>query len=315
MYKRIIPILLILFLFAGCSPARSAMQPEAVMEKGTGLVSGGDNRSQSFDASGQPGSDSSLSSYSEEGSGQRLERMVIKNANLSIVVENPSESMDDISQMASEMGGYVVSSNLTQVRTDRGVEVPRARITIRVPSENLEQALEDIKTGAGKVLSENVSGEDVTKEYTDLESRLRHLNSAEEKLSQIMDEAEDTEDVLRVYNRLVEVQEEIEMVKGQMQYYEQSAALSAISVTIQANEAVQPLKIGSWQPVGVAKKAIQALINTLQFFGNAAIWLGLFILPVLLIIYFPIRFAWKGLKRLFGSKKSSKKDASEQDEG
>lgn len=315
MYKRFIPILLFLFLFAGCSTGRSALQPEAALEKGTGLVSGGDNRSQSFDASGQSGSDSSLSSYSGEESGQRLERMVIKNANLSIVVENPSESMDDVSQMASEMGGYVVSSNLTQVRTDRGVEVPQARITIRVPSEKLEQALEDIKTGAGKVLSENVSGEDVTKEYTDLESRLRHLNSAEEKLSQIMDEAADTEDVLRVYNRLVEVQEEIEMVKGQMQYYEQSAALSAISVTIQANEAVQPLKIGNWQPVGVAKKAIQALINTLQFFGDAAIWLGLFILPVLLIIYFPIRFAWKGLKRLFGSKKSSEKDASEQNEG
>ncbi len=312
MNKRIFLILLLLLLFAGCSPARSALQPEALLEKGGESISGGGVSDQAYEVSGSE-ADSSLTSYDEEGPGQTMERMVIKNANLSIVVENPSESMDEIRQMASEMGGYVVSSNLTQVQTDRGVEVPQARITIRVPSEKLDQALETIKTGAGQVLSENISGQDVTKEYTDLESRLRHLKNAESRLTQIMEEARDTEDVLSVYNRLVEVQEEMEIVKGQMQYYEQSAALSAISVTIQANEAVQPLKIGNWQPVGVAKKAIQALINTLQFFGDVAIWLALFVLPVLLILYLPIRFGWKGIKRLFRSRKSFGEEEDQQE--
>lgn len=313
MNKRIFLILLLLLLFAGCSPARSALQPEVLLEKGGRSVSGGGVSDQAYDVSGQPGADSSLASYGEEGQGQTVERMVIKNANLSIVVEDPSESMDEIRQMASEMGGYVVSSNLTQVQTDRGVEVPQARITIRVPSEKLDQTLEAIKTGAGQVLSENISGQDVTKEYTDLESRLRHLKNAESRLTQIMEEASDTEDVLSVYNRLVEVQEEMEIVKGQMQYYEQSAALSAISVTIQANEAVQPLKIGNWQPVGVAKKAIQALISTLQVFGDVAIWLALFVLPVLLILYLPVRFGWKGIKRLFRSRKSSREEEDQQE--
>jgi hypothetical protein len=313
MDKRIFFILLIVLMVAGCSPARSALQPEVLLQKGGEAMSGGGVSDRSFEVSGEPEMDSSLASYSEEGQGGTMERMVIKNANLSIVVESPSGTMDEISRMASELGGYVVSSNLTQVQTERGVEVPQARITIRVPSEKLDDALEAIKTGAGEVLSENVSGQDVTKEYTDLESRLRHLQNAEAKLTQIMDEATKTEDVLSVYNRLVEIQEEMEVVKGQMQYYEQSAALSAISVTIQANEAVQPLKIGSWQPVGVAKNAIQALINTLQFFGDAAIWLGLFVLPVLIILYFPIRYGWKGIKRLFRSRKASQEDESEKE--
>ncbi len=119
-------------------------------------------------------------------------------------------------------------------------------------------------------------------------------------------QANETEDVLSVYNRLVDVQEQIELIKGQMQYYEQSAALSAISVNIQANEAVQPLKIGNWQPVGVAKRAIQALINTLELIANLLIWVALYILPVVLVLYFPIRWIWKGLKRLFSRGKKKK---------
>lgn len=312
MRKRMVLVSVLVMFFAGC---QAAMPQEMLGEPREGMVKGGGADQPSLQTATQREADSSLSAYDEEAANQTetLERMVIKNADLSIVVESPSETMDDINQMASDMGGYVVSSNLSQVRTERGTEVPQARITIRVPSEKLEQALGAIKQGAGRVLSEHVSGQDVTKQYTDLESRLRHLQNAEKQLNRIMEEATDTEDVLSVYNRLVDVQEEIERVKGEMQYYEQSAALSAISVNIQANEAVQPLKIGNWQPVGVAKKAIQALINTLQFFGDAAIWLGLFVLPVLLILYFPIRFLWKGIKRLLGSKKSQQDEVSEKE--
>jgi hypothetical protein len=251
------------------------------------------------------------SSLAEDEAG---ERMVIKNADLSIVVEEPAQAMDEIMDMAEAMGGFVVSSNIYQTEISSGAKVPRARVTIRVPSENFNEALSEIKSGAGRVLSENISGEDVTREYTDLASRLRNLQKAETRLTEIMEDAQDTEDVLSVYNRLVEVQEEIELIKGQMQYFEQSVALSAISVDIQANEAVQPLTIAGWQPVGVAKNAIQALINTVKFFANALIWIGLFVLPVLIILYFPARWAWKGLKRLFGSGKSKSKNKQQKTE-
>jgi len=313
MYKRLLILSVVLFFVVGCQAAAEPMA-EIAPQKGGDFVGGGENSSRTFETAGQPQDGSSLPSYSDEESGgsQSIERMVIRNAELSIVVEDPSQMMDDISRLAADMGGYVVSSNLFQVKTDRGQEVPRARITIRVPAEDLDQALQDIKAGAGRILSESVSGQDVTREYTDLQSRLRHLENTEKKLTEIMDEAADTEDVLQVYNRLVNVQEEIEVVKGQMQYFEQSARLSSISVTIQANEAVQPLEIGGWQPVGVAKNALQALVNTLQFLGDVAIWLGLFVLPVLLILYFPVRYGWKGIKRLFRSGKKDEEESSQE---
>jgi len=103
-----------------------------------------------------------------------------------------------------------------------------------------------------------------------------------------MASATKTEDVLSVYSQLVSVQEQIELIKGQMKYYEQSAALSSVSVQLIANAAVQPLTIAGWQPAGVAKEALQSLINTLQSLANFGIRLGILYLPVLLVIFVPI---------------------------
>lgn len=214
------------------------------------------------------------------------ERMVVKNAQLSLVVADPPASMKRISDLADQMGGFVVSANLYQERLESGVEVPRAEITIRVPAERLNEALERIRQESNQTpLTETINSQDVTAEYTDLESRLRNLEEAEAQLRDIMDSATKTEDVLAVYNELVRTREQIEVIKGQMQYYEQSSALSSISVSLIANEAVQPLTIGRWQPVGVAKQAIQSLISAFKFIVNAAIWIILFVLPVLLLLF------------------------------
>jgi hypothetical protein len=226
---------------------------------------------------------------------------VIKNATLTIVVDDPAASMDAIARMADEMGGYVVTANLYQMPLENGVEVPRANIAVRVPAEKLNEALAQIRSQSNQdPRNENVTSQDVTGEYTDLGSRLRNLEATEEQLTEIMGSAIRTEDVLTVYNQLVQVREQIEVIKGQMQYYEQSAALSSISVDLLANAAAQPLTIGGWQPVGVAKDALQALINTLRFLANLLIWIVLLVLPVLVILYLvfvlPLRFAWRKLR-------------------
>lgn len=237
-------------------------------------------------------------------------RIVIKDASMTIVVDDPSGSMESIARLADEMGGFVVSANLYQMRTESGAEVPRASITIRVPAESLDEVLSRIRSESQlPPQSENISAEDVTREYTDLQSRLRNLEAAEAQLQEIMGSAVKTEDVLNVYNELVRVREEIEIIQGQIQYYEQSAALSAISVELLPNEAVQPLTIGSWQPVGVAKTAVQALINTLKVLADIAIWLVIYVLPVLLVIFvifiLPISWIWRVWRRRRGRRKEA----------
>ena len=216
-----------------------------------------------------------------------IERLVIRNANLVIVVEDPSASASAINQLAEQMGGYVVSLNVYQSTYGDGLNATYASTTIRVPAERLNEALDKIKEGTVEVRSENISGQDVTQEYTDLESQLRNLEAAEEDLREIMGSLTKAEDVLRVYENLRQVRQEIEIIKGRMQYFEQSARLSAISIELLPDVVSQPLQIGRWQPEGTAKEALQALIKALQFLANATIWIVIYVLPVLLLLSIP----------------------------
>jgi hypothetical protein len=238
---------------------------------------------------------------------QTAERLVIKNANLSIVVDDPEQRMNEITAMAERMGGFVVSSNLYKTSLYDGTEVPAAYITVRVPVDKFLTALDQIREGAVDIPSDTQSGQDVTAEYTDLQSRLRNLENAEELLRQIMDEARDTEDVLNAFNQLNYITEQIEVLKGQIKYYEESAALSAITVDIVANAAVQPIKVGPWDITGVAKEAIESLVKALQGIAEALVWLALYVLPIVLIIGIPAWLILRGLRGWLNRRPSPKR--------
>jgi hypothetical protein len=213
------------------------------------------------------------------------------------VVTDPSQSVEDISQMAQEMGGFVVSSNIYQTTFDDTVVANRASITIRVPAEHLDEALGQIKDDALEIRNENISGQDVTQEYTDLKSQLRNLEAAEEELLEIMDASTQAEHVLEVFEHLRQVRGEIEITKGRIQYYEESARMSAISVEIIPDVAARPLQIGRWQPEGTAKAAVEALINTLQFLGDAIIWGLICVVPIGVILGLPTLFVIRAIRR------------------
>ncbi len=236
------------------------------------------------------------------------ERLVIENADLAIVVKDPKARMAEISSLANEFGGFVVSSNLYQSYTPVGKEVPEANIVIRVPAEKLDEALDKIKKGAVDIQSENRSGQDVTSQYVDLKAQLKAKEAAEKKLLEIMDQAVRAEDVLATYVQVQTVQTEIEQLKGQIKYLEESAALSAISVRLIAEEGTQPIEVGPWKPEGAAKEAIQDLIFFFQNFVNFLIRFILLTLPALILIAIPlylIFLAGRGVYRRFRRSKVS----------
>ena len=221
------------------------------------------------------------------------ERLVIRNANLSLVVKDPSAAANQIAALAQSLGGFVVTSYVYQTSVDTaGNKIMQASINVRVPAEKLDEALNKIKAMAVTVNSENISGQDVTSEYTDLESHLRNLEAAEAQLQKIMDGATKTEDVLAVYNQLVYIRDQIEQVKGQMKYYRDSAALSSISADLIPDALSQPIEIGGWKPAGVAKEALEALIEALQGLADVLIWGSIYLLPLALICGLPV---WGGV--------------------
>lgn len=318
MKKNFVFVLFVLLtvLLSSCSATKNVAAPDTY----TYGVSRADEQEKSF-APQQPalGVADMANSPVPEGMGvvatneQPIKRLVIQNADLTVVVKDPVDGLSQVSKYALEAGGFVVASNVYKTQTETGLQVPEATITIRVPAEKLQDALAFIHAltddPAKDVLSENISGQDVTKEYTDLDSRLRNLEDAAEQLRGIMANSNDTEAVLQVYRELSSVTEQIEIIKGQMKYYEEAAAMSAISVRLRAQETVQPIVVAGWEPQGVARDAVRWLIRFWQGFVNVIIVLVLAVLPAILTILLPFYLLFLFIRWLVRRSKKNRKAA------
>ena len=298
--RTVLVIVIIAALLSACGVrAASAPSPELYSQPG-GVV----QESAAPMEMPSPSADIAKTTGSGVANATTSDRLVIMNADLTVVVKDPQTKMDAISQMAESMGGFVVSLNMFQTYMQTGETAPQGYISIRVPADKLDTAISQIKAEAVEVQSETRSGEDVTAQYTDLKSQLTNLELAEKELQAIMEEAKNnpnsnttskTQDVLAVYNQIVSVRGQIEQIKGQMQYYEQSSSYSLINVTLIAEETIKPIEIGGWKPQGVARDAVQALINFLQGFVDLLIWLVIYVLPMLIVIFGPVALVVWGI--------------------
>lgn len=242
----------------------------------------------------------SAANSAEGGESQSVsqpDRLIIRTGNLGLIVSHTEETAADIARMAEQSGGWVVSSNLYQYNAD----AKSGDITIRVPAAGFYGAMEALKSMAVKVESESTSGQDVTEEYVDLEARLGNLEATAVRVRTFLDDAITVEEALAVNQELSRLEGEIEVIKGRMQYLSQSAAFSTITVYMTPDIAAQPVQIGGWQPQGVAKEAVEALIGALQGLATFAIWLIIYVLPIALLvgvpIYLVVRFIWRRWQR------------------
>lgn len=233
-------------------------------------------------------------------------RIVIKNADLTLVVNDVEGRMKEIQAMAEGMGGFVVSSNLYQNYTSNGTKVPEAQVVVRVPADKLDEVMGRIKKDAVEIQSENVSGQDVTSEYVDLQSRLKNYEAAEAQLNDLLKTATDTTDVVTIFNQLTYYREQIEVVKGQIKYYDEAASLSAVSVHLLAAETIQPVVIGKWEPKGTALKAIQDLIDFSKGFVDFLIRFVIYNLPVLIMLGLPLYLVFLGARAIFRKLRGNK---------
>jgi len=212
-----------------------------------------------------------------------IEPLIIRTGSLDIVVNNTEAAIDAIEALVKDLGGYVVESSLYKYQ-----EGFRGNISVRVPAGRFDDAMENLRDLATDVRHESTSGQNVTEEYVDLQSSLRHLQQTEAKLQQFLEDAEDTEAALAVFQQMRSVQAEIEQITGRMKYLEQSAAMSSINVSLTPDALAQPIEIGGWRPQGTLRDAFQSLIRVMQFLVDALIIIVVLILPVLIVIAIPI---------------------------
>jgi hypothetical protein len=208
------------------------------------------------------------------------ERMIIYNAELALVVQDTEATQADVVSLAEGAGGHVASADSYAY----GDGLRRITLSIRVPAEAFNSTMDALREMALEVTQDSISSDDVTQEYVDLESRLTALEAKATRLEELMEQAEDTEAVLAVYEELSATQIQIEETKGRMRYLERSSSMATITVHLTPDELSQPVEIAGWRPQGTVKRAIEALIEAFQFLVDALIWFVLAIAPVLIFV-------------------------------
>ncbi len=231
------------------------------------------------------------------------ERMVIRRAELSLVVASVKDAVSEVESIAVDNGGYLHQSELW--KEDGALH---ARLVIMVPADKFEATLASLRDIAQDIRSESVSGQDVTEEYVDLSARLETLEATEKELRELLSTVRErsgkAEDILAIYRELTQIRSEIERVKGRMQYLERMTAYSTITVSLMPSALARPVGPASWSPANTAVRAFRALLRALQVILDLAIWvvvpvLAVFVVPVGLVVWLALRFR-KGKKQARG---------------
>ena len=153
-----------------------------------------------------------------------LDRKIIQTATLTISTDNVAGKFEDVRTVATAYGGFVASSTF-----GNSGEKQTAAITIRVPGDAYERALNDLRR-LGDVKGEQSGANDVTEEFTDLQSRLRNLQATETQYVQFLLRAASIQEVLTVQDRLNATRGEIEQVQGRLNLVQHQTDLATITV-------------------------------------------------------------------------------------
>ena len=241
------------------------------------------------------------------------ERMVIQTASLQVSVADTVAAMRQTLDLAKQLGGYVVRTNRYSDRSYNNVTYTRTSIVIRVPADKLEQAMEAVRQmsadGKNGVLSESLTGDDVTSDFVDSTSRLRNLKAAEDQLMVLMENTEDVEATMSVFRELTDIRSQIEVLEGHIKYLRESSALSSQSVEFVAEVSLQPIEIGGWKPEGTAKKSLETLVRMLQDLGDFLIQFSITCLPFLIPLGVGIYFLVRAIRKSATKRRASKLDS------
>jgi hypothetical protein len=221
----------------------------------------------------------------EVGTDQEIrstDRMVIYNANLSLEVKDYHKIEATIQDRVAALGGYVVESAIYH----SGEDWINGNLVVKVPQKNFHPFINEVESTSVKVNERQISGNDVTEEYIDLESRLRSKRVVEERLLSFMAKAEKTEDLLKISKDLGSVQEEIEQLLGRMNYLKTNVDYSTITIHLSERLVTVPSikdseALNTWDK---AQSMFMGSVNTLISFFSGIIVLAIGLSPIVVPI-------------------------------
>ncbi len=179
-------------------------------------------------ADGAPSQTSTGSLLTAETQVPNTTRKVIRTASIGIVVADVSTSVKAIRGIVASIPGAFVSH--TKIGGNEPYRI--SSITLRVPAERFDETVDRVRAHGREVVAEDVTGQDVTAAFTDIESRMRNAQATEQQLLEIMATSRTVQDTLDVQREVAQVREQIETFQGQLNVLADQAALSTVTVNL-----------------------------------------------------------------------------------
>lgn len=244
---------------------------------------------------GSAASTGNTSTDLQQGQALPVDRMIIRNATVSIRAKEVEKSINELRALATEKNGTVFQANTSS--RGEGTNDIYGSIVIQVPATTFDDVLGRIRKLNGvRVDNENVTSQDVTEEFVDVQARAKNLKVTEEELQRLLAKATNVTEVMNVQRELTTVRGEIERLQGRMNYLEKRAAMSTITINVSPWSASVQTASKGWEFSEVLENAWNGSVNGLQgiatLLTNLLAW-SIWLVPLLVAAILGGRFLYK----------------------
>ena len=279
----------------GTNTVAAKQEPRALSEKREAGLTRGDLTYSLNDQQAQAKQVSLTQPDTIASTAETADRKIIRNGNLTMEVNSTTEAAHRVTAIAESHGGFVVTSESKQ-REDaelakRTLDI---KLVVRVPATSFGAALDEIRGLANNVREENVTGQDVTEEFIDLEARIKTQRALEAQFLDIMKQAHKVEDALEVQRQLADVRTDIEKLEGRKRFLENRASLSTITVNIEAPKQI------TVSTTGFGRELRETVSDSIDLGAAVLLFLVRFIIvmiPVTLFVLLPLGLVLRYLVR------------------
>jgi hypothetical protein len=220
-----------------------------------------------------------------DGAVASWDRMIIRTANLTLVVGDVEPTLASVRDVAQAAGGFIAKSS---TRYDGDLQV--ADVTLQVPAQAYDSTIQRLRGLAVRVDTESSSSQDVTEEYTDLDSQLRNLQATEASLLKLLDRSNQITDIIAVQKELTNVRGQIERIQGRMKFLSRRSDMSTINLSLIPAAKAKSKSSDAWDPLRSAANAWSASLGFLRTLVEvvlvAVVFFFWLIIPVGILIFF-----------------------------
>ena len=218
--------------------------------------------------------------------------LVIRQAQLTVSVASGSfdSKLADVRHLVELEQGFIAGTDAQvnpQLPDDR---IRTGVISFMVPAKNFDETIDGLAK-LGKVQNEHIGGQDVSAQYVDLQARLANAEAQRNAMVALLQRAQSVSDIIAIQNQLGQITQQIEQLKGQIQYLDHNTSFSTVTVNIvEAGTPAPTAANDNWGFATALGDAAHNFVTTINYLITGLGAIG----PVLLLVGLAY-FVWRRL--------------------